>query len=84
MVNPDKFQAIILDKRKSDNTNQRITVDNQQIKVMSSVKLLGLQLDDKLNFNQHISNIWVKVFKNGPSKFFGRQSLKYLKEYGLL
>ena len=71
MVNPDKFQAIILDKRKSDNTNQRITVDNQQIKVMSSVKLLGLQLDDKLNFNQHISNIWVKVFKNGPSKICG-------------
>ena len=48
VVNPDKFQAIILDKRKRD---------NQQIKVVSSVKLLGLQLDDKLNFNLHISNI---------------------------
>ena len=70
-MNPDKFLAILLDKRKSDNTNQRITVDNQQIKVMSSVKLLGLQLDDKLNFNHHISNIWVKVFKNGPSKICG-------------
>ena len=56
-MNPDKFLAIILYKRKSDNTNQRITVDDQQIKVMSSVKLLGLQLDDKVNFNQHISNI---------------------------
>ena len=57
VVNPDKLQAIILDKRKSDQTNERITVDNQKIKVASSVKRLGLQLDYKLNFNLHISNI---------------------------
>ena len=40
-VNPDKLLAIILDKRKSYHTNERIIVDNQQIKVMSSVKFLG-------------------------------------------
>ena len=57
VVKPDKFQAIILDKRKRDHTDEHIIVDNQQIKVVSSVKLLGLQLDDKLNFNLHISNI---------------------------
>ena len=57
VVNPDKFQAVTLDKRKRDHTDEHITVDNQQIKVVSSVKLLGLQLDDKLNFNLHISNI---------------------------
>ena len=34
VVNPDKFQAIILVKQKSDRTNERITVDNQQIKVV--------------------------------------------------
>ena len=28
--------------------------------------------------------IWDKVFKSGPSKVCGRQSLKNLKEYGLL
>ena len=28
--------------------------------------------------------IWDKVFKNGPSKIFGRQPLKNLKGYGLL
>ena len=28
-VYPDKFQAIILGKRKSVHTNERITVDNQ-------------------------------------------------------
>ena len=53
LVNPDKFQAIILDKRKRNHIDERITLDNQQIKVVSSVKLLGLPLGDKLNFNLH-------------------------------
>ena len=57
VTNPDKFQAIVLDKRKSDHTSKHIIVNNQQIKVASSVKLLDLQLDDKLNFNLHVSNI---------------------------
>ena len=48
---------MLLGKRKSDNTNQRIAVDNQNIKVASSVELLGIQIDDKLNFNLHINNI---------------------------
>ena len=39
VVNSDKFQAVILVKRKSDHTNERMTVYNQQIKVVSSVKL---------------------------------------------
>ena len=56
VVNRDKFQAIILDKQKRDHTDERITVDNQQIKVVSSLKLFGLQLDH-MNFNLHISNI---------------------------
>ena len=34
VVNPDKFQAIVLDKPKRDHTNERITFDNQQTKVM--------------------------------------------------
>ena len=42
VVNPHKFQAIILDKRKREHTDERITVQNQQIKVVLSVKLLGL------------------------------------------
>ena len=41
-VNSPKFQAIILDKQKRDHTDECITVDNQQIKVVSSVKLLDL------------------------------------------
>ena len=40
IVNPDKFQAILLDK--SDHTNQRIAVNNQNITVVSSEELLGI------------------------------------------
>ena len=57
IVNPDEFQAILLNKRKSDHTNERIVVDNENIKVASSVELLGIQIDDKFNFNLYINNI---------------------------
>ena len=57
ILNPLKFQAIISDKRKSNLTNIPLTIDNQTIKSVPSVVLLGVHLDDKLNFNFHISNI---------------------------
>ena len=33
-------------------------MDNQNIKVVSLIELLGIRIDDKLNFNFHLSNIW--------------------------
>ena len=58
IVDPNKFQVILLDKRKSDRKNHRIVVDNQNIKVASSAELLGIQIDDNLSFKLHISNIY--------------------------
>ena len=57
IANADKFQAILLDKRKSGHTNQRMVVDNQYVKLVSSVELQGIQIDEKLEFNLHITNI---------------------------
>ena len=61
IVNPDKFQAIVLYKKRSDLTNTNFQVDKigKMIKSVSSVELLGIQIDDdKLNFNLYISKIW--------------------------
>ena len=33
---------------------------------------------------EELENKWNKVFKNGPSKICGKQSLKNQKEYGLI
>ena len=49
IVNPDKFQAIVLNKKSSDLTNTNFQVDNQVIKSVSSVELLGIRIDDKIN-----------------------------------
>ena len=57
ITNPDKFQTITLDKKKSSLKNIPLTINNQTIKSVPSVELLGIHLDDKLNFNLHISNI---------------------------
>ena len=57
IVNPEKFQAIILDKKKTNHTQETIKIDNKAVKVKSSVKLLGVQTDAELNFNLHIANI---------------------------
>ena len=57
IVNPDKFQVILLDKRDSDNTNIELKIGNEKIKSTSSVKLLRVHIDDKLNFNHHINKL---------------------------
>ena len=57
IVNPGKFQAIIIDKKKQDHTKETFEIGNKVIEASPSVKLLGVQIDDKVNFNLHITNI---------------------------
>ena len=56
IVNPDKFQSIIIDKKKQDHTKETFEIGDKVIQASHSVKLLGVQIDDKLNFNLHITN----------------------------
>ena len=48
VVNPNKFQAIVINKKRSNPKNTNLQVDNQVIKLVSSVELLGIQIDGKL------------------------------------
>ena len=57
VVNPEKFQANIQNKTESGLTSKSLGIGNQQMKTASLVKLLGIQLDDKVNFIYRISNI---------------------------
>ena len=60
IVYPDKFQAILLDKKNSDLfLNENITIDTHKKnnKIVSNVEMLGIHTDSKLNFNLYIDII---------------------------
>ena len=61
IANPDKFNAIIVKKDRSDTTGINIRIKGQNIKTESTVKLLGVKLDYKLNFDPHISDLCKKA-----------------------
>ena len=54
MANPEKFKFMILSK---NTINQSIVINNKTTESTKSVKLLGLTIDNKLNFGIHINNI---------------------------
>ena len=57
IVNPAKFWEIIFDKNKGNHTNEIINIDEKEVKVISNVKVLGTEINDKLTSNRHIKNI---------------------------
>ena len=57
IVNADKFKAIIITKNVTTNVPKKLFIGDCEINIENSVKLLGIQIDNKLNFNLHISNI---------------------------
>ena len=56
IVNPEKFQAIIIDKKSQKNNPQKLTIDEKVITFSENVTL-SLEVDSKLNFDEHISKL---------------------------
>ena len=57
IVNPKKFQAIIINKQNRWNHNCCLTINNAEIKSKESVTLLGIEIDNELNFAKYVSTI---------------------------
>ena len=60
IVNPDKFQSMIISSKK-DLTQSVLNINGVELTRESSVKLLGIETDKKLNFEKHIFNICKKA-----------------------
>jgi hypothetical protein len=57
-ANPGKFQAIFLGSRQD---HVSLTVEGKSIAAVDSVKLLGVNIDNKLTFSTHIQELCQKV-----------------------
>ena len=61
IVNPKKFQAIIINRQNRSHYNCCLTINNIKIKSKESVTLLGIEIDNKLKFEKNVSTICKKV-----------------------
>ena len=59
-ANPDKFHVMLTD---NDN-NLTVKVDYYKVHNRGGEKLLGIFIDNKLSFNEHISSLWKKANQN--------------------
>ena len=61
-VNPEKFQIMFMQpKGKSSLLPETVDVVNHTINVSDKVVLLGIQIDNKLNFDSHVKSLCVKA-----------------------
>ena len=62
IVNPDKFQAMVLQKQNKNSQTISLNIDNKIIEITKSVKLLCITNDRQLRYDEHIYNLCNKAF----------------------
>lgn len=80
LVNPRKFLCSSL-----DNSNITFFVENKRIKSPNEVKLLEINIDDKLKFTKHMSNSCNMASNRlrvltGTRKFLSQEQARHLSE----
>ena len=57
IANPDKFHSITLTKHKAENLDLEVKIGDKTIQSERYVKLFGVTIDNKLNFEKHVSGL---------------------------
>ena len=71
-MNADKCKLLIT----NNDENVSLAVDGHNIKGNKTVKLLGINIDNQLNFNEHVSSI----YKEASLKLHASASLKIYEQ----
>ena len=61
IVNPDKFQAIFVKKNCRMKDSYVLNINNQTVNSENCIKLLGVEIDNTLSFDQKNSNLYKKA-----------------------
>ena len=63
LANPDKFQSLNINPRKLDKDKSDITLSINDLNIANTelIKLLGVHIDENLNFTEHISKLCTKA-----------------------
>ena len=61
IMNPDKFQLMLLQKSTKKVIQAKLEIDNNEIESVNSVNLLAITIDNRLSFDDHISKLCSKA-----------------------
>ena len=63
LANPEKFQSLSINPRNADaaNSDRALNIDNQETKKTEQIKLLGVYIDENLNFGGHIGDLCTRT-----------------------
>jgi len=70
--NPSECEVLRVTLKRKNLIEAAYTIHGQPLKIISSAKYLGLTIDSKLNYNEHISNICKKA--NSTRAFIHRNT----------
>ena len=61
IVNPEKFQAIVVKRNTKMKDSYPLNINDLTINYENSVKLLGIEIDNRLSFEKHVSTLCNKA-----------------------
>ena len=61
IVNPDKFQLILLQKSPEKVIQKKLQIDSNEIESENLGARLGITIDNRLSFDEHISKLCNKA-----------------------
>ena len=84
-INADKFQAMILQSSRNSKNYEsvRLEIGSVKVEIKNATKLLGITIDNKLNCQEHISELCKKasILLNAISRlqrFMGKEKKRLL------
>ena len=61
-VNPDKFQGMVINRFGKMENKHEMYIENKKIKLEHSVRLLCIEIDNQINFDNHVQYYAKKQF----------------------
>ena len=83
IVNPDRFQAIVVKRNNKMKDSYSLNINQEVINSQNCVKFLGVEIDNKLSFEKHISAL-VKKASNQLNAISRIQKFMGFKEKEIL